>query len=215
MSLSNEPIQSHPKIVDFYTERLRNFGSSSEGVGWKDDQAQFIRFAQLTKVIQNNHDFSINDLGCGVGRFYTYLRSEGFRLLSYHGYDILDEMILMAERSLMPNPGVALTKITSADGMAEADYTVASGVFNVKYEAEESAWLNYILSTIKAMHEKSRVGFAFNHLSNYSDKEFMQSYLYYADPLFLFDYCKRNFSKNVVLIHDYDLYDFTIIVRKA
>jgi len=215
MSLSNEPIQSHPKIVGFYTERLRNFGNSSQGVGWKDDQAQIIRFAQLARVIQHNRDFSINDLGCGAGRFYTYLLSEGFRLLSYHGYDILDEMILMAERSLMLNPGVTLTKITSAGDMAEADYTVASGIFNVKYESEESVWLNYILSTIESMHDKSRVGFAFNHLSNYSDKEFKQSYLYYADPLFLFDYCKKNFSKNVALIHDYGQYDFTIIVRKV
>ncbi|MBM3138043.1 MAG: class I SAM-dependent methyltransferase, partial [Chloroflexi bacterium] len=30
----------------------------------------------------------------------------------------------------------------------------------------------------------------------------------------LFDYCKVNFSKNVALLHDYKLYDFTIIVRK-
>src|SRR5260221_2136529 len=215
MSLSNEPIQSQPKIVDFYSERLRNFGNSSEGVGWKNDQAQFIRFAQVAKVIQPNHDFSINDLGCGVGRFYTYLRSERFRLLSYHGYDILDEMILMAEKSLMPHPGVTLSKITSAGDMKEADYTIASGIFNVKYEAEESEWLSYIFSTIESMHDKSRVGFAFNHLSNYSDKEFKQAYLYYADPLFLFDHCKRNFSKNVALIHDYGLYDFTIIVRKV
>jgi hypothetical protein len=65
------------------------------------------------------------------------------------------------------------------------------------------------------MHDKSRLGFAFNHLSSYSDKEYMQSYLYYADPLFLFDYCKKNFSKNVALIHDYGQYDFTIIVRKV
>src|SRR6185503_11706610 len=136
MSLSNEPIQSHPKIVDFYTERLRNFGNSSEGVGWKDDQAQFIRFAQLARVIQNNVDFSINDLGCGAGRFYPYLRSEGFRLHSYHGYDILDEMIRVAKKSLMDNSGVTLTKIISASDMTDADYTVASGIFNVKYEAD-------------------------------------------------------------------------------
>jgi hypothetical protein len=42
----------------------------------------------------------------------------------------------------------------------------------------------------------------------------MRDDLYYADPLFLFDYCKRNFAKNVALLHDYRIYDFTIIVRK-
>ena len=42
----------------------------------------------------------------------------------------------------------------------------------------------------------------------------MRADLYYADPCFLFDYCKRNFAKDVAILHDYSLYDFTLIVRK-
>jgi hypothetical protein len=64
------------------------------------------------------------------------------------------------------------------------------------------------------MNEKSKAGFAFNVLTKYSDVEFMRKELYYADPCFLFDYCKRAFSKNVALLHDYNQYDFTLIVRK-
>ena len=47
------------------------------------------------------------------------------------------------------------------------------------------------------------------------DPERMVSRLHYADPLELFDYCKRNFSAAVALLHDYGLYEFTIIVRKG
>ena len=65
------------------------------------------------------------------------------------------------------------------------------------------------------MNSKSKHAFSFNLLTKYSDKEFMQDYLYYADPLFYFDYCKRNYSKNVALLHDYYQYDFTILVRKT
>ena len=57
-------------------------------------------------------------------------------------------------------------------------------------------------------------GFAFNCLTMYSDEDRMKDYLYYADPLFLFDFCKKHFSKNVSLLHDYDIYDFTILVRR-
>ena len=39
--------------------------------------------------------------------------------------------------------------------------------------------------------------------------------LYFADPLFYFDFCKRTFALDVALLHDYGLYDFTILVRKA
>jgi len=38
--------------------------------------------------------------------------------------------------------------------------------------------------------------------------------LYYADPIFLFEHCRRTFSRFVSLIHDYPLYEFTILVRK-
>jgi len=63
------------------------------------------------------------------------------------------------------------------------------------------------------MNQKSKRGFSFNMLTKYSDKEYMRDDLYYADPLFILDFCKRNFSKNVSLLHDYGLYEFTILVR--
>jgi hypothetical protein len=50
-------------------------------------------------------------------------------------------------------------------------------------------------------------------LSLYSDPERRRPDLFYADPLFLFDYCKTRFSKAVALLHDYPLYEFTVLVR--
>ena len=41
-----------------------------------------------------------------------------------------------------------------------------------------------------------------------------QADLFYADPLHLFDRCKRTYSRFVTLLHDYPLYEFTIIVRR-
>ena len=64
------------------------------------------------------------------------------------------------------------------------------------------------------MNQISTKGFSFNVLTSYSDKEFMRDYLYYANPLDLFDYCKKNFSKQVALLHDYNLYEFTLLIRK-
>jgi hypothetical protein len=53
-------------------------------------------------------------------------------------------------------------------------------------------------------------------LTSYSDSGRMarRPDLYFADPLFYFDYCKRNFSPDIALLHDYGLYDFTVLVRK-
>ena len=41
----------------------------------------------------------------------------------------------------------------------------------------------------------------------------MRPDLFYADPCWLFDQCKRRHSRDVALLHDYGLYEFTILVR--
>ena len=71
-----------------------------------------------------------------------------------------------------------------------------------------------MLSVLSEFNQLSLHGFSSNFLTKYSDADKMRSDLYYADPMFLFDYCKRNFSRNVALLHDYRLYDFTLVVRK-
>ena len=55
-------------------------------------------------------------------------------------------------------------------------------------------------------------GISFNLLTKYADYE--ADNLYYGDPLYFFDYCKRNLSKYVTLLHDYELYEWTILVKK-
>jgi SAM-dependent methyltransferase len=201
-------------IEKFYSNHLQEFGNSAKGVGWKNTEAQHVRFDQLIKVL-NENPYTINDLGCGVGELYKYLCAKNIQPKSYTGYDILPEMVTTA-RELFPGDASASFKVISdAREMDKADYSVESGIFNVKYAAKESQWMHYVLTTLDQMNEKSAKGFSFNLLTKYSDKEFMQDYLYYADPLFYFDYCKRNYSKNVALLHDYTQYDFTILVRKT
>ena len=67
----------------------------------------------------------------------------------------------------------------------------------------------YVVDTIASFNALTVRGFTFNMLIMYSDKNLMKDNLFYANPLFLFDYCKLHFSKNVVLLHDYSLYEFT------
>ena len=197
----------------FYTKHLQQHGSSAQGVGWKNEEAQAIRFEQLFRVFSSQTPFSINDLGCGVGDFANFLISRHTDF-SYLGYDLLAEMTQMASEKYANLTQISFHQIQKADEMALSDYTIASGIFNIRFETADEAWLENILATIQIMNKKSNLGFAFNVLSKYSDLDCRKEELYYADPLYLFDYCKRNFSRNVALLHDYDQYDFTIIIRK-
>ena len=98
---------------------------------------------------------------------------------------------------------------------APADYSVASGQFNVRLQHSADAWHAYVVDTLDLLHECSRLGFAFNCLTSYSDPERMRADLHYADPCALFDLCKRRYSRKVALLHDYELYEFTMLVRTA
>jgi len=199
----------------FYNDHLKKFGSTAQGVGWKNDVAQRIRFEQLIKLIKREaNNFSINDLGCGTGDFVHFLQENSFQF-TYQGYDVMPEMVEQALHRFGQLPPIAFHLIESAHEMEISDYTVASGIFNIRFNCNDDTWLEHILETLSSMNKKSTDGFAFNILTKYSDREFMKEELYYADPGFLFDHCKKNFSKNVALLHDYDQYDFTIIVRKT
>lgn len=94
------------------------------------------------------------------------------------------------------------------------DFVVASGIFNVRMDISDEQWFTYLQTTLDVLDQTSRRGFAFNCLTSYSDIDKMQDYLYYADPCVLFDLCKKRYSRNVALLHDYGLYEFTILVRK-
>ncbi len=152
--------------------------------------------------------FSLNDYGCGYGALATYLAQLGADV-EYRGFDVSERMIDEARRL---HPGCAFA--TRAADVEPADYTVASGVFNLRLEVDDDAWRRYVLDVLESIDGVSTRGFAFNMLTMYSDPERMRPDLYYGDPSFFFDHCKRRFSRNVALLHDYDLYEFTIIVRK-
>ena len=69
---------------------------------------------------------------------------------------------------------------------------MASGIFNVKQDAPTTEWHAYVLDTIADLAALGTRGFAFNALTLYSDPDKRRADLYYADPLELFDHCKRH-----------------------
>ena len=195
----------------YYGEKVRTHGATARGVDWNSSDSQRLRFEQLLKLAGGGRRFSVNDYGCGYGALADYLRDEGYSF-RYRGFDISPQMIAEAGELHPATEEVAFVGEERALGVA--DYTVASGIFNVKLQVPAAEWEAYVLETLGAIDGLSRRGFAFNLLTNYSDAEFMRPDLYYADPLFYFDLCKRKFSRFVSLLHDYPLYEFTLLVRK-
>lgn len=198
------------KIDNYYTNKIKQYGITSQGVDWNSKESQFLRFEQLSKIILDKRNFSILDFGCGYGALIKFLNNYYLDYL-YIGYDISEEMIKNAKKV---NASENLKFTNNKQQLSVSDYLIASGIFNVKLDTLTQDWENYIFSTLEDFNNLSIKGFSFNMLTSYSDRECRKDYLYYADPCYFFDYCKKKFSKNIALLHDYNLYEFTILVRK-
>jgi SAM-dependent methyltransferase len=184
-------------------------GATARGVDWNSPESQELRFQQLERLFEDAEPFTINDYGCGYGAFAVFLRRRGGRA-PYCGFDISMEMLAAARRVLADVEDWRL--VDARDDMPKADYTIASGIFNVKLDTPDRVWQSYVDETLEHMAALSRRGFAFNMLTGYADADRMRPDLYYADPHAVFDRCRR-FSRRVALLHDYPLYEFTMLVR--
>jgi SAM-dependent methyltransferase len=199
------------EVANYYSTKLAEHGETAQGVDWNGVEGQSLRFDQFRKLISGS-DISINDLGCGYGALYDYLIGH-YENIIFRGYDVSAEMIEAANLRYKDKKNVYF-KVTDKPSLV-SDYGVASGIFNVRLGENDVDWLKYIEGTLDILSQTSKKGFAFNCLTSYSDKDKKRDYLYYADPCILFDLCKKKYSRNVSLLHDYGLYEFTILVRKS
>lgn len=206
-------------IAHLYEENLQEHGAGARSVGWKADDEQALRFDRLCRVFgsepersrkaDDDSPISIADLGCGYGAMFDYLASRSDLTISaYYGYDIAEPM-LEAARSRIADERAHW--ISGSKILHEVDYSFVSGSFNVRFEASDEDWKAYIQAAILELAQHSRRGLAFNLLSTYVD--WKESHLFYGDPLEFFDFCKRRLSRFVTLIHDYPLYEWTIVVH--
>lgn len=200
----------------FFENCFAEHGESAEGVGWNSPAAQETRFDQLLKVIQNPPvPFTFLEFGCGYGHLAEYMRTKGLQFAHFYGLDIVEASLETARQRFAGEDNISFHR--SLNEIPQTDYLSASGVFNVKLTVSYEDWTEYILRSLHDFDRHTRRGFSVNFLTKYSDADRMalRPDLYYADPCFLFDYCKTHFSRNVALLHDYEIYDFTLIVRKS
>jgi SAM-dependent methyltransferase len=205
--------ETQKKLNEYFTEKLETFGATAKGVDYNGEQAQQIRFSELVRIINPVSKFSVIDYGSGYGAMFEYLYARNWSF-EYYGVDIIEKMVIAGREKYKAFPNAHFT--TDEKELPVADYLVAAGIFNIKLDSAHDGWKAFVCETLPRMNAFCSKGFAFNMLTKYSDENRMSQRpdLFYGDPLFFFDFCKRNFSRNVALLHDYGLYDFTILVRK-
>jgi SAM-dependent methyltransferase len=193
----------------YYDAKLEQHGTSARGVDWSSEQSQELRFRQLVRLLDEDASASLLDFGCGYGALVRHLRRSGWHG-SYVGLDLSQAMI-DAARSLNPDDGRFVTTVAAGDRF---DFVVASGIFNVRLDIDNDTWIGYVNHTLDRIDLMATRGWAVNMLTSYSDADHMRADLHYADPRAYFDRCITTYSRKVAILHDYGLYEFTLLVRR-
>ncbi len=195
----------------YYSGKLAEHGPTPRGVDWKDTESQHLRHSQFLRLLAQDPDASVLDVGCGYGDFLPFLRAAGHRG-RYIGCDVAAPMVAAARQLHGEGPDHSFIVGVAPEGAA--DYAIGSGILNVMRGSTPEAWAHYVRATIETLHGAGRRGFGFNMLSLVSDPERRRADLFYGDPVGVLADCIARYGRHVALMQDYGLWEFTMIVRR-
>jgi len=138
------------EVAYYYSSKLAQHGETARGVDWNDEKSQTLRFEQLSKIINTQNTFSVNDLGCGYGALFDFLRNN-YRSFTYFGIDVSMDMIQVARKRYQDKPEAQFVVSAKPDHIA--DYGVASGIFNVRLNRSIEEWRSYLEATLDKLDQ--------------------------------------------------------------
>ncbi|TAM47792.1 MAG: class I SAM-dependent methyltransferase [Burkholderiaceae bacterium] len=207
----------HAAIARYYTETVQTHGATPHGVDWRCVPTQELRFVQLLKLCDFSAPFSLNDLGCGYGALLAYLaRRHGATPVDYLGVDLSAAMISAARRHWggKRNPGRHAEFAVGHASARSADYSVASGIFNIKLDPSAARWRRFVAATLEQLHASSRHGFAVNFMAPLPRGVTGSAGLYRTPAGVWRRWCEQHLGATVEVVKGYGMREYTLLVRR-
>jgi SAM-dependent methyltransferase len=195
-------------VASYYGAKIARHGPTPFGVDWTCEPTQQLRFVQLLKVTGPGRFFTLNDLGCGYGALLPFLRQRRLaREFDYLGIDVAPAMI-DAARALHGRRRNARFECSAAPSRV-ADFTVASGIFNVRFAHGDDAWSELVERTLRTMADCSRLAFAVNFIDASVGRD-MPGQLYRADADEWRAWCEKELGWRCEVLRGYGMREFTL-----
>ena len=210
----NSFTELHADIRQYYSQKIQRHGPTPLGVDWPCQPTQELRFIQLLRLCDFKAPFSLNDVGCGYGALLAFLakRHRG-KKVDYLGIDLSPAMIAEAHQLWRKRRNTEFIIANTPPRIA--DYSVASGIFNVKLNQPEALWTQFIEKTLTTMHATSRRGFAVNFLAPLAEGATGKPELYRAPSTLWGRYCEQAFGAAVEVLGSYGMREYTLLVRTS
>jgi SAM-dependent methyltransferase len=198
--------------ASYYSRKAFIHGATPAGVDWPCAASQELRIAQLLGGFGFEKPCSLNDLGCGYGAaLATIAKLHPRAEIDYLGVDLSSEMVRLAQQTWSAHPRATFT--VASESPRIADYSIASGIFNVKLGCSTKRWEELVRKTLRELGATSRRGFAVNFLVAENEHEIAE--LYRTEPEAWGRYCEQECDARVDVVSGYGLPECTLIARKA
>ncbi len=199
-------------VRDYYGKRISAHGATPWGVDWSSFITQDVRFIQLLKICNFSSSFSLNDAGCGYGALISYIAKYHPEAdIDYLGFDISPAMIRHAMEVRWDLSRASV--FVAGSSPRTADYSVASGIFNVKLDISLADWEQYIAKTLFDLSAASRWGFAVNFMAPDASHRRPGKH-YWAMQEARIKFCETELGSSVEVLADYGLREFTLLARQ-
>ena len=204
-------------VSAYYSGTLQRFGAMPLGVDWPNRLNQELRLVQLLKVCDLSAPRSLNDVGCGYGALRTLLSRRHRRAqIDLLGTDVSPAMVGAARRRWRHRADCVFEVAEGAVRLA--DYSLASGIFNVKLACPLPEWEALVAGTLDNLKRHSRLGYAVNFIAPPAPAPGQASppELYRpAAERWLAHLADTQAGAEVTLLRGYGLPEYTLLVRPA
>lgn len=199
-------------IERYYTGLVLKHGPTPRGVDWTCVPSQELRFVQLLKLCDFAAPFSLNDVGCGYGGLLRHLDERHPQAkIDYLGVDLSRAMVGSGKRLWRRRGGARF--VTGSASPRAADYSVASGIFNVRLDEPLERWERFVARTLRELHATSRLGFAVNFMAPLDPGQARKEGLYRTAPEPWIAFCESELGSSPQVLADYGLREFTLLSR--
>lgn len=195
---------------NYYTKLFEKHLYSPQAVASAKQIYKELRFQKLSQVFGDHQDFSLHDVGMGLGHYYEYLESKfPDRRIVYSGSEVVKEFYEYCKEHYSESK-FFLRDIAEEICSDRYDYLVFGGTFYHPCESSRSDWEQFMFQLLRQAFSMARKGISFNVITQYCD--FYEKGLYYCNLSKLLDFITDELSRFFIIDHSYPLYELTIML---
>jgi len=211
------------ELQDFYKSKHLEFGQTSKGVGWDNENVCHTRYKIVESLI-DEEPLTIAEFGCGNGisslelfcydRKRKYIGIEPMPFYFNAAKDFLGhfQQVRVLQHSIQSFYESYQSTLFSK--MYGYDYAICIGVFCLKLEETDDKYYEDALKSIAQMLEMSKVGLIFNAFQDCVDRKDPEQF-YFNMPRLLGDLYKLGYSKiELISRPNVNPYEFFIKIIK-